>query len=361
MSKEIKGVEIFSTGTWNGDKYTEQDLDDMVQAFKENEGNFRPYLKLGHNEDQKLIQQDGLPAAGWIGNIYRKGEKLIADFVDIPQKIYELIQKGAYKKVSSEIYWDIDIKGKKFKKLLSAVALLGADTPAVMNLADILAMYGFNDFNAIKSYATDQNEVTLKQYDYQSKEYEMAEDQKEDKVMEEKKDMKEENDPMADMKEELKALKAKLSEKDAEIEKLSQDKEKYEADAAKAQQEKFTTEQKAYVAELANEKLITPAMRPLVEALLIEDKKEYSFKSDKDEEKKYTKNDLVKEILKLHTATDVNVEESSSEGQKDEGNSDAKLNDKIEKFMEENKVSYKAAYKAVTKEVAPRESEVNED
>ena len=63
--EEIKGVEIFSTGLWNGDKYTDKDLEDMVESFNAiGKTRVKPFLKLGHDNKQKLVQSDGLPAAG---------------------------------------------------------------------------------------------------------------------------------------------------------------------------------------------------------------------------------------------------------------------------------------------------------
>ena len=57
----VKAVEIFSAGVWNDDKYTVEDLDDMVKAF--GEVGFSPPLKLGHNNKQ---EEDGQPALGWV-------------------------------------------------------------------------------------------------------------------------------------------------------------------------------------------------------------------------------------------------------------------------------------------------------
>ena len=54
-----------------------------------------------------------------------------------------MIDLKAYRSVSSEIFHNIEINGERFTKMLSAVALLGQDTPGVMNLDDILSMYGF--------------------------------------------------------------------------------------------------------------------------------------------------------------------------------------------------------------------------
>lgn len=105
LTTDINGVEIFSAGVWNGDKYSVADLDEMIRAFKETQGGYRPFIKLGHNDQQQLLQADGMPAAGYIGDVYREGDKLKANFTDVPKKIAELISVKAYRKVSCEIYW----------------------------------------------------------------------------------------------------------------------------------------------------------------------------------------------------------------------------------------------------------------
>lgn len=360
MLKEIRGVEIFAAGTWNGDVYELADLDAMVQAFEKTKNLFKPYLKLGHNDDQKLLAKDGLPAAGWIGSIYRIGEKLFADFVDIPQKIFELIENKAYRKVSSEIYWNIKIEDTKYPYLLGAVALLGADTPAVSNLNDILSMYGLKEYDKIKIYTPDQNSDTVKQYSFIP---ENAEDLPMPKTEAEIKlelELKTEQDKNAKAEADAKTYAKERDEKDAEIAKLKADKaesDKRALDSAvKAEQARI----ESYITSLVSEKVITPAMKPYVAALLGEEKKEYSLKvtsADKEEEKKFSKEDLVKQILKLHTAVAVNTTEGSVAGQEaNVSGSDDALNDKIEKYMADNECSYKAAYKAVCTEQKPRAS-----
>lgn len=137
---DIKNVEIFATGTWNGRKYTDKDLDDIVNSF--GHVGFEPPLKLGHNDGQKMLQKDGLPAAGWVENIKKVGSKLVADFKDVPKKIFELLEKKAYKTKSVEIYHNLTVQGgKTFSHVLKAVALLGADIPEVEDLKDVLALY----------------------------------------------------------------------------------------------------------------------------------------------------------------------------------------------------------------------------
>lgn len=353
--KNIKGVEIFSVGQWNGDVYTAEDLDEMVRAFNEMRDTLKPALKLGHTDKQKLIQQDGMPAAGWIGGLYRLGQKLVADFVDIPEKIFELIENKAYRKVSSEIYWNIDINGKQYRRMLSAVALLGADMPAVTNLRDILALYGLTgDAAEIKSYATDPDGLIIKQYTTDSGEqtevHHMAKTEAEIKL---ELELKAAQDKAAALEVEKKNFakeaddaKALAASKDAELKKHQVE---AAARTAEAQKQAAEAEIDKTLTELSSEKLVTPAMKPYVRALLGEEKKEYSIKV-KDEEKKLSKAELLKEALKLHSAaTEVNFEESSEEGDEQANKGDGALNEKIEKYMADNKCSYGIAYRAVHK------------
>ena len=130
----LTGVEVFATGTHNGDKYTEADLDDMVAAFGHLD--YKPPLKAGHSEDRK-----GMPALGWVQNLRRMGEKLVADFIDLPRLVYDAIRDKRYNTVSSEVYWNLERGGKKYRRALKAVALLGAEIPAVANLRPLHEMF----------------------------------------------------------------------------------------------------------------------------------------------------------------------------------------------------------------------------
>ena len=91
--------EIFRTGTHTdsiGRKhtYTTEDLDKIVNNFKEGarlSDGLPLKLRLGHGADQNLLHASGMPAAGWIENIYRSGESLFADIANIPKIIAEFI------------------------------------------------------------------------------------------------------------------------------------------------------------------------------------------------------------------------------------------------------------------------------
>ena len=123
---EIKDVEIFSTGTYNGDKYSVKDLEDIVSSFGKT--GYDPPIKLGHDE------KPGVPAVGWVANLRRIGEKLVADFIDMPKEVYEAVKRRMYDRVSAEIYWNLNLGKNVFRRALKAVALLGGEIPAVTNL-----------------------------------------------------------------------------------------------------------------------------------------------------------------------------------------------------------------------------------
>lgn len=340
--KKIDGVEIFSAGEWNGDEYTEKDLDEMVRAFNENKMGVRPHLKLGHDDNQKLLQNDGLPAAGWVEKLYRKGDKLMADFVDIPAKIYELIENKAYRKVSSEIYLGVKIKDKVYDYMLGAVALLGADTPGVMNLKDIIAMYGFNSYNQLKTY-TDGN--VLKVYDYfeNQKGIQMEKTEKEIQLEAKLAEIQKQLDEKA---EEVKQFRVELDDAADKLEKTEQEKKEYAAKIAEAEMAKVEAELEQTVEGMISDKLITKGMKPFVKALLADEPetKKYSFEQN-DETVEFGKVELVKEIAKMFAKkSEVNLDESSLEGDVTATKQEYSV-EEIEQYADENKISFSAAYK----------------
>src|SRR5262245_42425456 len=141
----IKALEIFSVGTWNGDKYTAADLEAMVDAF--DKVGFEPPLKAGHEHGQEaagtMKRLFGAPALGYVERIFIRGGKLLADIRDVPRRFADLIDKGAYKRVSAEIYWNYknEHTGAVFPRVLKAIAFLGAQIPALTNLKAIESLF----------------------------------------------------------------------------------------------------------------------------------------------------------------------------------------------------------------------------
>lgn len=146
----LKRVPIWAAETAvDGRQVTEQDVQDVVDSFQEIGPVLKPYVKLGHTENQKLLQEDGLPAGGWVTRLYREGRTILADIAGVPAALAELVTKGAYRRVSSEVFHNIKINGKTYRRALRAVAFLGADTPAIGSLGDIVALGYASDAEVI--------------------------------------------------------------------------------------------------------------------------------------------------------------------------------------------------------------------
>jgi hypothetical protein len=126
MGRTLEEVEIFRPGRWNGQDYTLQDVDDLVDSYADL-GYIAP-VKLGHAD------KDGAPAYGWVSQIRRAGNRVIAMLTDLPDDLYDLIRAKRYNSVSVEIYKNLSRNGKVYSRALKAVALLGAQIPAVSGL-----------------------------------------------------------------------------------------------------------------------------------------------------------------------------------------------------------------------------------
>lgn len=355
-TKNKSRVEIFSAGKWNGDTYTEADLDEMVKAFDETSAGWKPPLKLGHNDEQQLLQTDGLPAAGYVNKLYRIGKKLFADFVDIPEKIYNLLEGGAYRKVSAEVFWDIDIgDDKTYSRMLAGVALLGADMPAVMNLSEILAWYS-KAKSEKKFYANSENQPSIKTYEFL--------------------------DGGEDMEKTPAQLQAekKLADDAAELATLRQYKADQEKVAKKTDEEIAELKEQNRQADLdraVDDLDLPPGAKPYAKALLdtateISSKKEYSIKvksgkgdKAKSEIKKYaSRADILLSLLKVQAeALKLNTNEDSIEGEEIEqdGGDEAARDKKIRDYMKVHKCSYGNAMKAVLADEGPEVEEDEED
>ncbi len=165
-TKDINAVEIFQTGKWNGDVFTEKDLDNIADANEKIGNLVKPFVKLGHDEGQKLIQQDGWPAAGWVGNVRRVGTKLLADLKAVPNKVAGLIERKAYGRISAELLFNMRSGDTKFPMVLKAVALLGGDTPAVKTLNDIVNLFGESGTEAVaRTYVAQYDPESIRRFD----------------------------------------------------------------------------------------------------------------------------------------------------------------------------------------------------
>lgn len=161
-------AEIFAVGTWNKTwKFSAKDLHEIAANFAALADNHKVPLKFGHNDDQPMT--DGYPALGWVTKVWVKGDKLMAHFTNVPAIVKKAFDAKLYRHVSVELDVDVEHRGKKYKYVLSAVALLGADIPAVNTLNDLthyldggerLAASRREMFSAIKGDRSNSNEET---------------------------------------------------------------------------------------------------------------------------------------------------------------------------------------------------------
>lgn len=143
---ELTDVQIFATGTHHGRTFTKTDLEVIAKNFAEFGKKIQPPLVLGHDEDQKILQNSGLPALGWLKDLRvvdrnGSGAVLVGNFQDVPEVARKVITERRYKRISAELYDDFkgdDGKGRGLT--LRRVALLGADVPEVKTLADVTAL-----------------------------------------------------------------------------------------------------------------------------------------------------------------------------------------------------------------------------
>ena len=135
---EMQGVEIFATGVWNGTTIKAKHLNEMASNHQLFSRKLRVPLKFGHNDEQPFT--DGQPALGWVSRLRVEGNKLLADFVDMPEKVFQVIKAGMFDRVSAEVLFGVENGEDNVGTVLVGVALLGADLPAVTDLEGLASL-----------------------------------------------------------------------------------------------------------------------------------------------------------------------------------------------------------------------------
>lgn len=119
----MKFFEIFKAGNYPQGAFTESDINSLVQHY---DPTFcEAPITLDHT-------QKG-PAYGWVSSLKNENGKLKASFRDVTDDLKEFVQAGKYKKISVEIYRDLEGK----KPYLKAVSFLGAAIPQVKGMEPI--------------------------------------------------------------------------------------------------------------------------------------------------------------------------------------------------------------------------------
>lgn len=151
--KTIDDVELVATGTWNASTgratITRDDLTAILAAHDDGLVDHAP-IKLGHTSTLNDGIGEGNPAYGWA--IPRRIEDrpdgtsvLRGDLAGVPSKLADAIPHG-YRRRSAEIAFNARTHtGKKYRAVLTGLAVLGVAAPAVKTLADVLAYYSDED------------------------------------------------------------------------------------------------------------------------------------------------------------------------------------------------------------------------
>src|SRR5215471_450519 len=138
----IPKIHIMTEGTWQGDHYGPKEFQEMCENFRKFSTGPNPLVEnpavVGHEEEQ--IDFTGVPAVGWVKRLYCEGPDLFADVSQVFPPIARLIEAGAYKHVSPEIYppdhLPEGVEGAR-GHMLRRVAFLGGELPHLKSIADL--------------------------------------------------------------------------------------------------------------------------------------------------------------------------------------------------------------------------------
>lgn len=166
---DIPGVEVLATGgpvkaigsPPEGDFYSRADLERMAEAMVELGDEIKAPLKIGHSDRQQLLKNSGLtagemPAIGWLDSRSFRveddpetgGAKLVADAKAVPKTVDAIIKSGAYRTRSSEIKrYASQITQKTYDWVVSGLALMGGQIPAIQTLDDVYRLYEQQGFD----------------------------------------------------------------------------------------------------------------------------------------------------------------------------------------------------------------------
>jgi len=333
---DLNNVAIFSTGKWEGkgsakggDNITESTLDSWVDSFKKIGSKIKPRMRITHDPSvsKSILNTASL---GWITDLKRNGNELLADFKSVPRKVANLIEKKAFGRFSPGIYDTINVNGNNFNNVLEHVALLGADLPANMDLDGFIDLYSTDyDLNELKYYV---NKIDVK-----------------DNIMPDiktfEKEYKDSQDLIIEKDLEIKNYESKIEVLDSKTKELEKENSDLKADIEKTQYESKQELVKFYLDEKVKEKKITPAQIPHYFGMAMNgNKMEYSYiEGDKQKTIEGDGFEFVKGIL--DNASEIaefsNVEESDHT-EKDKAKQfenkteDDILDEKVKEYMKEN-------------------------
>lgn len=122
----MKYFQVFKAGKYPQGEFTQKDVEEIAKNYDPS------FCEAPVTIDH---EQSG-PAYGWVDKVKTDGDILKVSFKDTPKEFQEDVNAGKYKKVSIELYKNLEGKGHYLK----AVSFLGAAIPQVKGLEPIKFM-----------------------------------------------------------------------------------------------------------------------------------------------------------------------------------------------------------------------------
>ena len=141
----MKYFEVFKAGNYPQGKFTQAEVQELAKNY---DPSFcEAPITLDH-------EQKG-PAYGWVDKLKEENGKLKATFKDLSDDLKEFVNKGKYKKISVEIYRELEGK----KPYLKAVSFLGASSPQVKGMQAVEFKEGESDVYIFEAEVEEDNDT----------------------------------------------------------------------------------------------------------------------------------------------------------------------------------------------------------
>ena len=141
----MKYFEVFKAGNYPQGKFTQAEVQELAKNY---DPSFcEAPITLDH-------EQKG-PAYGWVDKLKEENGKLKATFKDLSDDLKEFVNKGKYKKISVEIYRELEGK----KPYLKAVSFLGASIPQVKGMQAVEFKEGESDVYIFEAEVEEENDA----------------------------------------------------------------------------------------------------------------------------------------------------------------------------------------------------------
>ena len=147
----MKYFEVFKAGNYPQGKFTKEEVQELAKNY---DPSFcEAPITLDH-------EQKG-PAYGWVDKLKEEDGLLKATFKNLSPELKEYVSKGKYKKISVEIYRELEGK----KPYLKAVSFLGASIPQVKGMESVEFKEGESDVYEFSIETEDDNIETFSEED----------------------------------------------------------------------------------------------------------------------------------------------------------------------------------------------------